>query len=139
MLRRPDPDAVDGRAVLGALLLWDKKQNGAVTGQVISRALTGDLDMKGSPVARFFDTQLYGGLREIQARYGGGAGPLVVPAMPAAEANADAIGTAGDWLMRFMVHPTPSLRLAAAGRRPVRHAADAQFDRAHAGQCRDRS
>lgn len=35
--------------------------------------------------------------------------------MSAAEANAGTIGTAADWLMRFLVHPTPSLRLAAAG------------------------
>jgi hypothetical protein len=30
-------------------------------------------------------------------------------------ADAGTIGTAADWMMRFLVHPAPSLRLAAQG------------------------
>jgi hypothetical protein len=51
----------------------------------------------------------------VQAGYRAGAGPLIVPGVPAAEANAGTIGTAADWLLRFLVHTTPSLSLAAAG------------------------
>ena len=37
--------------------------------------------------------------------------------MPQAEANPGTLGTAADWLLRFLVHPRPSLRLAATGAR----------------------
>ena len=37
------------------------------------------------------------------------------PACPGRAADAGTIGTAADWMMRFLVHPTPSLRLAAQG------------------------
>jgi len=82
---------------------------------VIRRALTGELDLKESPVRQFFEDRFSPGLRDVQARYRTAAGPILVLGVPPTEANAGTIGTAADWLMRFLVHPTPSLGLAAAG------------------------
>lgn len=82
---------------------------------VIRRALTGELDLKDSPVRQFFEARFSPGLRDLQRSYRAAAGPILVPGVPPAEANAGTIGTAADWLMRFLVHPTPSLELAAAG------------------------
>lgn len=82
---------------------------------MIQRALTGELSIKDSPVRQFFDDRFSPGLRDVQARYRIGAGPLVVPGVPQSEANPGTIGTAADWLMRFLVCPTPTLQLAAQG------------------------
>ena len=82
---------------------------------VIRRALTGELDLKDSPVRQFFEARFGSGLRDVQTSYRAAAGPMLVPGVPPAEANAGTIGTAADWLMRFLVYPTPSLELAAAG------------------------
>jgi hypothetical protein len=38
-----------------------------------------------------------------------------VPPAAAAEANPGTIGTAADWLLRFLLHPQPDLHLAMAG------------------------
>jgi hypothetical protein len=84
---------------------------------VIRRALTGELSMKDSPVRQFFDGRFAPGLRDVQARYRAEAGALVVRGVPQPEANAGTIGTAADWLLRFLVHPMPSLHLAALGAR----------------------
>ncbi len=84
---------------------------------VIRRALTGELSMKDSPVRQFFDVRFLTGLRDVQARFRAGAGPVLVAGAPQAEANAGTIGTATDWLLRFLVHPAPSLHLAALGAR----------------------
>lgn len=84
---------------------------------VIRRALTGELDIKDSPVRKFFEARFSPRLRDVQATYRSAARPMLVPGVPRAEANAGTIGTAADWLMRFLVHPTPSLDLAAAGAR----------------------
>ncbi len=73
--------------------------------------------MKDSPVRQFFDSRFSSGLRDVQARYRTGAGTLVVPAVPQSQANPGTIGTAADWQMRFLVHPMPSLHLAALGGR----------------------
>jgi hypothetical protein len=82
---------------------------------VIREALTGELKMRESPVRQFFDSRFFPGLRDVQARYRGGVRPLIVPSVPASAANAGTIGTAADWLLRFLVHPEPSLDLADAG------------------------
>jgi hypothetical protein len=89
--------------------------DGLMARYVIRRALTGELGIKDSPVRRFFDDRFSGGLRDVQARYRTGAGTLVVPAVLPSEANPSTIGTSVDWLLRFLVHPTPSLHLAALG------------------------
>jgi len=82
---------------------------------VIRRPLTGELDQKDSPVRQFFEARFSPGLRDVQASYRAAAGPILVPGVPPAEANPGTIGTAADWLMRFLAHPTPSLGLAASG------------------------
>ena len=55
------------------------------------------------------------GLKDVQAAYRSGAGPIVVPGVSREEADPGTIGTAADWLLRFLVYPSPSLRLAAYG------------------------
>lgn len=49
---------------------------------VIRRALTGELSMKDSPVRQFFDVRFLTGLRDVQARFRAGAGPLLVAGAP---------------------------------------------------------
>jgi hypothetical protein len=78
--------------------------------------LTAALRDPGSPVRLFLERR-YPASREIQRRYLGGAGPLLVPGTSAAPAT---IGTAFDWMVRFMVHPGPGLDLAAAGAMHIR-------------------
>ena len=55
------------------------------------------------------------GLRDVQRRYRQASTSLVVPSADRQEANPGTVGTAADWLLRFMLHPQPSLKLAAAG------------------------
>ena len=82
---------------------------------VIRGPLTYELALKDSPIRRFFDDRLTPGLKDAQAAYRIAAGPLLVPGVPREAADAGTIGTAADWMMRFLVHPNPSLRLAAQG------------------------
>jgi hypothetical protein len=77
--------------------------------------LTAELGTKSSPVRRFLDERFTVGLREVQRRYRQAAPPLVVPSASRQEANPGTVGTAADWLLRFLLHPKPSLALAAAG------------------------
>ena len=51
----------------------------------------------------------------MQRRYRQAAPPLVVPSPDRQEANPGTVGTAADWLLRFMLYPRPSLALAAKG------------------------
>lgn len=82
---------------------------------VIQRALTGELADTASPVRKFFDARFTAGLREVQRRYREAAPSLVVPPVAASEANPGTIGTAADWVLRFLVHPHPDLDLAMVG------------------------
>jgi hypothetical protein len=82
---------------------------------VIRGPLTYELAQKDSPIRKFFDDRLMPGLKDAQAAYRAGAGPLLVPGVPREVADAGTIGTAADWMLRMLVHPTPSLRLAARG------------------------
>lgn len=82
---------------------------------VIRGPLTYELKQKDSPVRQFFDARFAPGLKEVQAAYRTGAGPLLVPGAGREFADAGTTGTAADWMMRFLVHPRPSLRLAAHG------------------------
>jgi hypothetical protein len=77
--------------------------------------LTEELKDKDSPVRRFLDERFTVGLRDAQRRYRTAASALVVSSTPRQDANPGTVGTAADWLMRFMLHPRPSLRLAAMG------------------------
>ena len=79
------------------------------------RPLTVELDIKDSPVRRFLDDRFTSGLRDVQRRYRQAAPLLVVPSADRQEANPGTVGTAADWLLRFMLHPRPSLSLAARG------------------------
>jgi hypothetical protein len=82
---------------------------------VIRGPLTYELALKDSPIRQFFDDRLTPGLKDVQAAYRTAAGPLMIPVVPREAANAGTIGTAADWMMRFLVHPNPSLPLAAQG------------------------
>jgi hypothetical protein len=78
-------------------------------------SLTAELDSKDSPVRRFLDERFTVGLRDVQRRYRQAAPSLVVPSADRQEANPGTVGTAADWLLRFLLHPKPSLALASAG------------------------
>lgn len=82
---------------------------------VIQGPLTYELSQKDSPIRQFFDDRLARGLKDVQAAYRAAAGPILVPGVPREAADAGTIGTAADWAMRFLVHPNPSLNLAAQG------------------------
>ena len=88
---------------------------GGMSRYVIRGPLTTELALKDSPIRRFFDDRLIPGLKDAQGAYRAAAGPLMVPGVPREAADAGTIGTAADWMMRFLVHPNPSLRLAAQG------------------------
>jgi hypothetical protein len=77
--------------------------------------LTAELKAKNSPVRQFFDERFTSGLRDVQRRYRQAAPSLVVPSADRQDANPGTVGTAADWLLRFMLHPRPSLALAALG------------------------
>jgi hypothetical protein len=82
---------------------------------MVLRPLTAELDSKDSPVRRFLDDRFTSGLRDVQRRYRQAGPPLVVASADKREANPGTVGTAADWLLRFMLHPRPSLALAATG------------------------
>ena len=82
---------------------------------VIRGPLTYELALKDSPIRQFFDDRLNAGLKDAQAAYRAAAGPILIPGVSREAADAGTIGTAADWMMRFLVHPNPSLRLAAQG------------------------
>ena len=75
--------------------------------------LTAELGAKNSPVRQFFDERFTSGLRDVQRRYRQAAPSLVVPSADRQDANPGTVGTAADWLLRFMLHPRPSLALGA--------------------------
>ena len=64
---------------------------------------------------RFLDERFTVGLREVQRRYRLAGPSLVVLPVDRREANPGTVGTAADWLLRFLLHPRPSLSLAARG------------------------
>jgi hypothetical protein len=82
---------------------------------MIRGPLTAELSKKDSPVRRFFDERFTSGLRDVQGRYRKASPALVVPSADRAEANPGTVGTAADWLLRFMLYSRPSLKLAAMG------------------------
>jgi hypothetical protein len=86
-----------------------------MTRYTIRGPLTYELSLKDSPIREFFDERLLPGLKDTQAAYRSGAGPIVIPGAPREVADPGTIGTAADWLMRFLAYPTPSLGLVAYG------------------------
>lgn len=81
----------------------------------ISRSLTAELADIRSPVRQFLNVQFTAGLPDVQRRYREAAPALVVPSPAPSEANPGTVGTAADWLLRFLVYPAPHLDLACAG------------------------
>jgi len=81
----------------------------------IEHPLTGELADICSPVRQFFDSRFSTGLRNVQSRYRQSAPALAVPPVERAEADPGTVGTAADWLLRFLLYPSPSLELAARG------------------------
>jgi hypothetical protein len=77
--------------------------------------LTAELADARSPVRRFLEARFGRGLRDVQRRYRLDAPDLVVPAVPREVLNPGTLGGAADWLLRFMLHPAPSLELAITG------------------------
>jgi len=86
-----------------------------MTRYVIRGPLTYELSLKDSPIRQFFDDRLTLGLKDAQATYRSAAGLMLIPGVPREQADPGTIGTAADWLMRFLVHANPSLTLAAKG------------------------
>jgi hypothetical protein len=81
----------------------------------IERSLTGELADIRSPVRQFFGSRFVSGLHGVQTRYRQSAPALAVPPVDRNEADPGTVGTAADWLLRFLLHPSPSLELAARG------------------------
>lgn len=82
---------------------------------VIGGPMTTELADIRSRVRQFLDAQFTAGLRGVQRRYREGAPALAVPSSSPSEVNPGTVGTAADWLLRFLVHPAPHLDLAIAG------------------------
>jgi len=74
--------------------------------------LTAEISNIRSPVRRFLNERFTAGLRDVQRRYRENARPLAVPGN---DANPGTVGTAADWLLRFLVYPQPDVRLALSG------------------------
>lgn len=85
------------------------------TRSIISGPLSAELADIASPVRQFLNAQFTAGLRGMQRRYREAAPALVVPGSALSEANPGTVGTAADWLLRFLLHPAPHLDLAIAG------------------------
>ena len=79
------------------------------------RALTLEIDDTSSPVRQFLGERFTCGLKDLQRRFRQAAPPLAVPPVPQAEANPGTVGTAADWLLRFLLHPRPSLAVPRVG------------------------
>jgi hypothetical protein len=88
---------------------------GEEAGRPIRGPLTTEIADVRSPVRQFLSDRFTSGLRDLQRRYRQGAPPLAVPSALPAEANPGTVGTAADWLLRFLLHPQPSLKVAAVG------------------------
>jgi hypothetical protein len=89
---------------------------------ITRRPLTRELEDAGSSVRQFLDARFSSGLRDIQRRYREGAPPLAVPGVARADADPGTVGTAADWLLRFLVHPQPELHLVMGGAAACRRA-----------------
>jgi len=77
--------------------------------------LTRELDDPRSPVRVFLDQRFAPGLRAIQNRYRAEAPESLL--VPSGSANAGTVGTAADWLMRFLLTRAPDLTIPTAGAR----------------------
>ena len=80
-----------------------------------AEALDPELDDARSPVRLFLQERYAQGLRDVQRQYRAAAPPLQVPSVSRADADPGTVGTAADWLLRFLLHPQPDIHLAVAG------------------------
>ena len=71
--------------------------------------------MPDLPVRLFLQERYAQGLRDVQRQYRAAAPPLQVPSVSRADADPGTVGTAADWLLRFLLHPQPDIHLAVAG------------------------
>ena len=86
-----------------------------MTASRIRGPLTAEVSNPQSPVRQFLDERFTVGLRDIQGRYRENAPSQVVPPVPRSDANPGTVGTAADWLLRFLIHPSPIPDLAMRG------------------------
>jgi hypothetical protein len=93
----------------------EDEHGGPETRNVVNGPLTTELADIRSPVRQFLNAQFTAGLRGVQRRYREAAPALAVPSSAPSEANPGTVGTAADWLLRFLVHPAPHLDPAIAG------------------------
>jgi hypothetical protein len=82
---------------------------------VIQGPLTAEIANVRSPVRQFLSELCANSLRDIQRRYREGASELAVPPAPRSDADPGTVGTAADWLLRFLVDPKPELDLVMTG------------------------
>lgn len=78
---------------------------------LIRGPLTHELKNPKSPVRLFIEDR-FPNLKTIQQRYAQDRPEIVVLGN---EANPGTVGTACDWLLRFLLHPQPDVRLALVG------------------------
>jgi hypothetical protein len=93
----------------------DDEDQGDYGASPIRGPLTAEIAKVDSPVRGFLNDRFTNGLRDVQRRYRVAAPPLVVPAASPGDANAGTVGTAADWLLRFLLHPQPDMHLAELG------------------------
>lgn len=82
---------------------------------VIQGPLTAEIANVRSPVRQFLGELCANGLRDVQRRYREAASELAVPGAPRSEADPGTVGTAADWLLRFLVDSEPELDLVMMG------------------------
>ncbi|MBL9007476.1 MAG: hypothetical protein JNJ46_24680 [Myxococcales bacterium] len=75
--------------------------------------LTDSIKDPSSPVRAFLDEHFKIGRDKVTRRYAAQAPPIALDGSK--DANAGTVGTAADWLLRFLISPQPDLRLAAVG------------------------
>lgn len=77
-------------------------------------SLTREIDRTESPVRQFLN-RFTVGLKDIQRRYRQDAPTIAVEPVDNRAVNPGTLGTAADWLLRFLVHPSPDLHLPMTG------------------------
>lgn len=90
--------------------------------RTLRKPLTAEIANPRSPVRQFLNRRFSTGSREVQRRFREGIPALAVPGLPRTDANPGTVGTAADWLLRFLLHPQPDLHLAMAGAAICEHA-----------------
>lgn len=82
---------------------------------IISGPLTREIGNIRSPIRQFLDDWLCPGLRPVQDQYREAAPPLLIPPADKQDAHPGTVGTAADWLLRFLINPQPDMHLPLMG------------------------